>query len=298
MGKSSRGIGAGNMLSLVTVAFNNPAELEKTAASVLQQTVQPHTYVVVDSSDEALQPTMRSLASLVGAKYVWTPPTGVYPAMSESMKHVPDNSWVWWLNSSDWLAGTKSIESVVDHIDAIGKDGAHWIIGELLRSRKGVLSLHETGQSGEEFLRLLESGRTGFPHPSTIFWKPSLTTLHPYEDGFTIASDYAVALRFGRVFGPPQLIPTTLSIHDPTGLTARHPLKNLIEKSQSRARMGLSDLASEVWRLPFSSSHAVVKRLVGEKKPAPTGGRAANFPLQSNHPFDAPLKIDRLDEAQ
>ena len=286
------------MLSLVTVAFNNPAELEKTAASVLQQTVQPDTYVVVDSSDEAVQPTMRSLASFVGAKYVWTPPSGVYPAMSESMKHVPDNSWVWWLNSSDWLAGKRSVESVVNNINTIEKDGVQWIIGELLRSRKGVLSLHETGQSGEQFLRLLESGRTGFPHPSTIFWKPSLATLNPYEDGFTIASDYAVALRFGRVFGPPQLIPSTLSIHDPTGLTARHPLRNLVEKSQARARMGLPDLVSEVWRLPFSITHSVVKRLVGEQKPSHTGGRAANFPLQSNHPFDAPLKIPRLDDIQ
>ena len=279
------------MLSLVTVSFNNPMELEKTVSSVMQQTVQPDKYVVVDSSDEALQGKMRRLAESAKAEYVWTPPSGVYAAMSESMKHVPEESWVWWLNSSDWLAGTLSVEKVTEFINSIQQDDTHWIIGELLRTGKRQTSLHEIGESGEEFLRLLTSGRTGFPHPSTIFWKPSLATLDPYEDGFVIASDYATALRFAGRFGPPQLIPVTLSTHDPSGLTARHPLKNLTEKSRARARLGFSEQVQELWRFPLSLLLAVVKRIAGEKKPKESPNRMTHFPLLSNEPFDRPLRI-------
>ena len=276
------------MLTLVTVCFNNPDELEKTVASVQWQTAKPDRYVIVDSSDANVQEHMRAIASSAQATYLWIPPTGVYAAMRESMKHVSDGSWVWWVNSSDWLAGKKSVEAVVNVISSDSVGRAHWIVGELLRYKDGSVSRHETGNSGKEFLHLLQSGKTGFPHPSTIFRKSSLAEISPYTDGFSIASDYATALRFGKKFGPPLLLPATLSVHDPSGLTSRHPVKNLTEKSLARLRVAAgSGKVKELWRLPRSVVHGVVTRLVGEK-PAENGTSASRLHyLRANEPFES-----------
>ena len=107
------------MLTLVTVCFNNPEELEKTVASVLLQTVQPDDYVIVDSSDSDTGPGMKRIADNANARYVWVPPEGVYQAMRHSLTLVDDESWVWWINSSDWLAGIKSIEIVTEAISDV-----------------------------------------------------------------------------------------------------------------------------------------------------------------------------------
>ena len=277
------------MLTLVTVCFNNPEELEKTVASVSLQTVQPDDYVIVDSSNSDIAPEMRRIAENAHARYVWIPPEGVYQAMRHSLTLVDDESWVWWINSSDWLAGKKSIEIVTEAIsDLDSSSEIHWIVGELLRQKNPIPSLHSIGSTGQEFLQMLQTGRTGFPHPSTVFRKKSLVTVAPYEDRFSIASDYATALRLGKSFGPPLLIPASLAVHDPTGLTSRYPAKNLWERSQARIATGSPlDGFSELWRLPRSALRGAITRIIGEKPVQRDSARRDHFPLRANEPFDS-----------
>ena len=277
------------MLTLVTVCFNNPEELEKTVASVLLQTVLPDDYVIVDSSDSDTAPLMKRIAENAKARYVWVPPEGVYQAMRHSVTLVDDESWVWWINSSDWLAGKKSIEIVTEAIsDVDSSSDIHWIVGELLRLKNPTPSAHLIGATGQEFLLMLQTGKTGFPHPSTVFRKKSLITVAPYEDRFSIASDYATALRFGKAFGPPLLVPSSLAVHDPTGLTSRYPAKNLWERSQARITTGSPlDAVSELWRLPRSALRGVITRIIGEKPVQRDSTRSDHFPLRGNEPFDS-----------
>ena len=283
------------MLTLVTVCFNNPEELEKTAASVSLQTVQPDDYVIVDSSDSDIAPEMRHIAENVHARYVWVPPEGVYRAMRHSLTLVDDESWVWWINSSDWLAGKKSLEIVAEAISkGNSSSDIHWIVGELLRLKNPIPSVHPTGSTGQEFLQMLQTGKTGFPHPSTVFRKKSLVSVAPYEDTFSIASDYATALRFGKAFGPPLLVPSSLAVHDPTGLTSRYPAKNLWERSQARITTGsLLDGFSELWRLPRSALRGAITRIIGEKPVQRDSTRRDHFPLRGNEPFDSASEAGR-----
>ena len=275
------------MLTLVTVCFNNPDELEKTAASVSLQTVQPDDYVIVDSSDSDIAPRMKRIAENANARYVWVPPEGVYQAMRHSLILVDDESWVWWINSSDWLAGKKSIEKVTEAISRVDSSpDIHWIVGELLRLKNPTPSVHPIGSTGQEFLRMLQTGKTGFPHPSTVFRKKSLVTVAPFEDKFSIASDYATALRFGKAFGPPLLVAASLAVHDPTGLTSRYPAKNLWERSRARIATGSPlDAIFELWRLPRSALRGATTKLIGEKPAQRDSSRRDHFPLKENEPF-------------
>lgn len=277
------------MLTIVTVCLNNPEELQKTVASVSSQTAAPDDYVIVDSSGSDIAPRMKQVTDNAKGRYVWIPPEGVYQAMRHSLTLVDDESWVWWINSSDWLAGKKSIEIVTEAISKIDSSSdIHWIVGELLRLSGPVPSNHPIGSTGQEFLQMLQTGKTGFPHPSTVFRKKSLATVAPYEDKFSVASDYATALRFGKAFGPPLLVPASLGVHDPRGLTSRYPAKNLWERSLARIGTGSPlDAVSELWRFPRSALRGALTRLLGEKPVHQNGTRTDHFPLRGNEPFES-----------
>lgn len=220
-------------ISVITLSRDNPDQLEKTVKSVALQTVPPDTYIVFDSSRFDVASRMKSIADSVGAAYVWAPPEGIYPAMRKSLALIPAESYSWWINSSDWLAGRKSVEIAKDEIRKHSND-VSWLVGQLIRLKDNNWAYHRTGTDGEKFLKAMRSGRIGFPHPSTVFWTPYLKRVKPYEDGLKIASDYATALRFGRTFGPPLISRSTISIHVPEGISAQKPLRNVIEKSRSR----------------------------------------------------------------
>jgi hypothetical protein len=177
---------------------------------------------------------MQHIAEAGGGTYIWVTPEGIYPAMAKSLDFVPAESYVWWINSSDWLAGTRSIQEVSHHLIKVDSTAPLWIVGQLIRRRSGVNSLHRSGSSGDEFVARMRRGTAGLPHPATIFWLPAFRDVSPYEDNLRVASDYSAALRFAREWGSPVMCSMPLSVHTHTGFSARHPLRNFLEKAQAR----------------------------------------------------------------
>ena len=221
-------------LNLVTLAFNNPEQVRRTLASVALQRVGPDRHVVVDGSSAQFSPGIRKFAEKAGAEYFWREPRGVYPAMNEALNEVSSDSFVWFLNSSDWLA---SPESIATARQALKKD-FHWAVGGLHRYRDNKVSFHPSPREGKAFVYALRSGRIGFPHPSTIMSKASIDRCGGFDEAYQIAGDYALAVRFAAEFGEPQMIPEVLSIHDPTGLTSRNKVLHVREKSRARRESG------------------------------------------------------------
>lgn len=227
------------LISLITLSRDNPGELLRTVGSVARQTVSPDVYIVVDSSSGPLAPRMQAIAESGGAKYFWVEPKGIYPAMVQSLEFVPKDSFCWWINSSDWLAGSRSVELARTALLQADGETTYWHVGQLLRLRPELVTFHRTGLDGDAFLEAMRAGTVGFPHPSTLFWAGALREVSPFNDGLRIASDYATALRFGKRFGAPRVMRSVLSVHAPTGYSAEHPVRNLLERS--RARKAVSD---------------------------------------------------------
>lgn len=222
-------------ISLITLSRDNPSELAKTVKSVSLQSVLPDIYVVLDSSAETVAPYMRQIAESSGAIYMWTPPEGIYAAMAQSINLIPSDSYSWWINSSDWLAGRNSIELVKQEIASHHVPPA-WVVGQLIRLGRQSWTYHDSGASGKDLLSRMRTGRSGFPHPATVFWTAHLKKVEPYGDRMSIASDYATALRFGRRFGPPLMTSAVLSLHVPNGISVQRPLINVLEKSRARLK--------------------------------------------------------------
>jgi hypothetical protein len=228
---------------------------------------------------------MQHIAEAGGAQYVWIEPEGIYPAMVTSLDLVPQQSYVWWINSSDWLAGANSVQHVSNHLEE--KEGQHvsWLVGQLIRLKQDKISFHDSGFSGQHFVNRMSSGGIGFPHPSTIFWLPDLRQVSPFSGNLKVASDYATALRFAKKFGSPEMSPVALSVHTPTGFSANRPVQNVFDKS--RARLSVSsgiEKAFEPLRTATNAARGVLNLLTKN-----LGGRSflpnQVFPLGANEHF-------------
>lgn len=255
----------GNRIAIITLSRNNPEELFKTVRSVQLQSVSPEQHIVLDGSDSIQAQLMREVAEAGGARYYWVHPSGIYPAMHHSLS-LPDScDYLWWVNSSDRLSGTDSVLLAKKAIDqAQAKGTGHWVVGQLMRSKAGEQSLHRIGTSGENFASLLEQGFTGLPHPSTLFYANSLDLKTAYLGPLEIAEDYALALKLLADWGAPFVTDEFLAVHELNGFSYRHPVRNVLEKIQTRRALSANwSLMKEVKVLASTLPAGLFNRLTG-----------------------------------
>ncbi|AVG23042.1 Glycosyltransferase family 2 protein [Pontimonas salivibrio] len=244
----------GNRVAIITLSRDNPEELFTTVRSVKLQSTPPDQHIVLDSSKKAHQHEMRAIAEAGGAEYHWVEPRGIYPAMHHSLSLPKPGSYLWWLNSSDRLAGTNSIELAKVAIDASQvKSKGHWVIGQLIRAKGMALSLHRIGDTGEKFAGLLEKGLTGLPHPSTLFYSSSLDSERTYLGPRQIAEDYALGLQFLDQWGPPYVSPAPLAVHALNGFSYQRPIRDVWEKIKTRRSLAENWTLIEEMRVLLST---------------------------------------------
>lgn len=258
-------------LALVTLAYNNLGEVRKTLASIALQDLQPDQVLVVDSSVSGVKEDVERLARLVSAQYLWIEPEGVYPAMNRALREVTNDCYVWFINSSDWLAGPGSVRLVKDALS--GSDT--WAVGGLFRLGDTKHPFHPIPADASEFSSLLRSGGIGFPHPSAVMSRKTIDELGSFDEIFRIAADYDMALKFAENVGLPRIIPHMLSVHVPSGLTSRHRVRHAWEKSVARRRV----LRNVRWANEVVNLATIALRQLGL-----SGSRRENVPPFSAHP--------------
>lgn len=264
----------GNRIAIITLSRDNPGELFTTVRSVQLQSTPPDQHIVLDSSEKAHQQEMRAIAEAGGAEYHWVEPRGIYPAMHHSLSLPKPGSYLWWLNSSDRLAGKNSVESAKAAIDSSQKERAgHWVIGQLIRAKKNHKGLHRIGHDASTFARRLSEGATGFPHPSTLFFSESVDSDTAYTGGRKIAEDYALGLDFLNRWGTPWISDQPLAVHVPDGFSYHQPVRNAVEKISARAEL------SKGWS-PLNEARVLVRTVPRSLRERLTGRLGWDVPLQ------------------
>lgn len=229
-------------LELVTLAFNNPLQVKRTLASVALQLSKPDRHIVLDGSSAQFAASIEKLSSAANAEYLWREPQGIYPAMNDALDVISPDAYVWFINSSDWLASPESVRIVRESCQS----GDVWLVGGLHRYRDIAAPFHPLPIEPQQFVQFLKQGRTGFAHPSSIMRRSAIEECGGFDTRYEIAADYALALDMATSFGAPRIIDFAISVHDPTGLTSRHRVRHFCEKSRARVRNGASTFAE--WR--------------------------------------------------
>lgn len=260
-------------LTVITLTRDNISELELTLRSVTLQTRRPSRLIVVDGSSRENAKFARTLAAKAGAEYVWRQPNGIYDAMNFSESMLQGDGFVMWLNSSDWLAGSRVIEHILGELSSLRPE-TDWIIGQLLRRSSTGIALHKGLWKIERLESLMKVGWTGFPHPSTVFRIRALREVGGFAEGsqFDVARDYDLALRL-LTRRKLRLIRAIFSVHVPMGFSSRMQVRGFIEKFVSRlTRLSWPMKLVSLIGFPILSFVAVYRQLEGESKwkPVPT----------------------------
>lgn len=218
---------------VVTLSYNNVEETRKTLASVALQRVGPSRYLVVDSSNAPESKEIKKLSALANADYHWVAPRGVYPAMNHALSLLADGDYVWFINSSDWLAGPESIAEMHSALD----ERVQWVVGGLSRLGDTRNPCHRIPSSGSDFVEFLRTGAIGFPHPSALMSVATIRRIGGFDTALRIAADYKLALEFVALAGEPAIARHTVSVHVPTGLTSQNRLLHAWEKLVARRQV-------------------------------------------------------------
>lgn len=183
-------------ISVVTVTYNNAAELRATIQSVLAQTYPDLEYIVIDgaSKDNSAQ-IIRSYQDRI-AHWVSERDTGRYDAMNKGAA-AATGEWVLFMNAGDAFHDTEVVADMFQQ----SHDEADLLYGDVLRRypQEGI----------ERFVRAGSADALPLHMPcchQSLFARRSLLAQHPFMAQFPISADHEFLLwakdngaRFKRV---------------------------------------------------------------------------------------------------
>ena len=99
------------MLEVVTVVKNDLPGLMETYMSLLAQSDNDFTWLIIDGSHESFSAHERFKSASFEVRVVNEPPKGIYEAMNAGMMH-SNQDWIWFVNAGDVLFDSRTIEKV------------------------------------------------------------------------------------------------------------------------------------------------------------------------------------------
>jgi glycosyltransferase involved in cell wall biosynthesis len=199
-------------LSIVTINYNNAADLDKTIQSVIQQTWKDFEYIVIDggSSDASVEIIKQNEERI--DYWVSEKDNGIYHAMNKGISK-SSGDYLLMLNSGDMLAGEEVLEKI------FGKDcyNEDLLIGDVYKAYNGKLfdkkCFPDTLTFG--FLR-----RQALSHQGTFIKKKLHYIVGFYDESLKYSSDWKFfILAICKYNVSYKHIPSFVTVCDCGGLT-------------------------------------------------------------------------------
>ena len=239
-------------LSVVTVVKDDDSGFARTADSLQQQVLDGVEWVVVDSSrDRDAVPSLIADRS-VPARYSWTPPSGVYPAMNTGLAEAA-GQYVYFLNAGDCLHDP----GVLGHVRLIVDEHRPvWLYGQVCfvapdGDRVTPAPFDYQAERRAHFSR----GR--FPaHQGTIVAISHLRAIGGFDESYRIVADYAAFLRLTQIADPAQTDAVLADFHT-GGVSSTDWRASIREFHRARQEvLQLTGSAAAVERLNTASQEA------------------------------------------
>lgn len=182
------------ILSIITINYNNIVGFKKTISSVLQQSYKEYEWIVIDGGSNDGCAELIETYKLNFSFWCSEPDKGIYNAINKGLSHA-SGEYVQFLNSGDYLYNETTLEKAFAQID--GKYDIYY--GDMVQVNNGgkINPITYPNELGFFFFPY-----NNICHQAT-FYRRSLFDNNPYDESFSIVSDWAMNLKLlfeGRTF--------------------------------------------------------------------------------------------------
>lgn len=256
------------ILSVITIAYNDLAGLQRTIASVKGQTWTEIEHVIVDggSTDGSHEWLKENGAGLT---WVSEPDGGRYDAMNKGSL-LASGDILWFMNSADTFhAATSVAEAAVSFM----ADTVDWGYG-LSRIVNGVRVLGIRGVVPFERARFLLGGNV-VPHQAAAFRKTFFRSLGGYDVNFGLTSDQLLMMK-ASLTSEPTVWTQVLCDFDASGAgSTRGVWAHYRDMIRARRALGIKvtpfvilDTFLSVWLAFTTKAERIQRRILRAAKPA------------------------------
>jgi glycosyltransferase involved in cell wall biosynthesis len=244
-------------LSVITICFNNLADLVKTCRSVDGQSKHPDEHLIIDgSTNEEILSWLQSNPQPVYRRWIHERDKGIADAFNKGVKN-SNYIITHLLNSGDTYCDTDTIRIVADFFE---KDNAlMWVHGRYIQHRGNIDVISGTPFDKNQ----LWKGMRGVAHP-TMFIKKEVYEKHGYYNtDLKIAMDYDLLVRIRNEKS--AYLEKPLAYFAPGGASSTHFAKGLNEVKKSyNTHIGYSFLQS-LWQLRQKALNSLMRSAFGQK---------------------------------
>lgn len=202
------------MIDIVTINLNNKNGLEKTIASVINQTYFGKiNYIIIDG--DSTDGSKEVIEEYKDKLFYWVsePDKGIFNAMNKAVDRLVGD-YVLFLNSGDFLHSSDVIEKVYNRLD---KDIVFGNEVFFFNNGNYFLSTYQSVLDEAFFMR------SALPHQSTFIRVP-LMKAHKYNESCTIAGDWTffreAIMKYGATYK--YLQDMTISNYGCNGISSTH----------------------------------------------------------------------------
>ena len=204
------------LITVITINRNNLSSLERTAISVLSQSLYDFEYVIVDgNSDDGSAEYLNEHLNDDRVLWISEPDGGIYNAMNKAVR-MSSGEYLLFLNSGDTFASPDVLSHITGNLfDAdivVGR--VNVVDGDVVVRQSKLLDAND--------LHLFSMYLQGIPHQAA-FIRRTLMLEHPYDESLKINSDWKFFVETIVLENRPvKLISDIVANYDNAGLSSTH----------------------------------------------------------------------------
>ncbi len=244
------------LLSVITICFNNLSEVQATCASVDSQTVLPFEHYIIDgSSNTAIADWLQNTPQPTHRKWICERDKGISDAFNKGINKA-GGTIIHLLNAADTYYSNEVIEKVTNYFNQ--NPAAQWISGNIFMNRGGIWVTVGVPFDKDQ----LYKGMRSVSHPTWFLRKEVYTRVGQFSLGIKIAMDYDLLCRLGNE--PYVYLDETIVRFDDKGISTTQYVKSLADNTKVyESHFGYS-LKSRLWQFRLKLIYYLLQTSVGK----------------------------------
>jgi glycosyltransferase involved in cell wall biosynthesis len=246
-----------NTLSIITICFNNLADVQRTCASVDGQSRLPDEHWIINGS------TTHDIAEWLAQnpqpayrKWISEKDKGIYDAINKGINRT-NGEIIHILNSGDQYAATDVTAAAMNVFEK--NKSIQWLSGKIQIIRGGLPVV-----IGKPFdPAKLYRGMRSVSHPTWFVKKEVYDRVGPYKE-YKIAGDYDMMCRISKE--PYFFLDKVLAVFDDSGVSSTGPgyLRSLEENKVVYESHFGNSVKLNLWQLRLKALHYLLQRGIGK----------------------------------